>query len=124
MMHFAQAGIALVAAGASVLIIGGLVRETLRDGGRHFHLFPDTHDHPQKPVPTLLDTAPTNDAGPFPHPRNENSRRNKRSRTRAENDRGSEPKKRKKQRRSKKRERGERHAKPGSRPTAAETEDA
>ena len=70
MMHFAEAGIALVVAGASILTIAGLVRESLRDGGGHLHLFPDAldhdeDDHPELRIVRLSETSTTDDAGLF-----------------------------------------------------------
>ena len=101
MLHFAQTAIALVAAGASVLIVGGLVRETLGAKGRHLHLFPEAHNRAGIPVARPAETTPTNDAVPSPHSRRQEDQ------TRNNNERDVQRHARKKQRRNKKRDPGE-----------------
>ena len=64
-MHFAEVAIGLLTGGAAILIIAGLVLEALHDGGRHLHLFPDSHDQPQMPVAGVhVKNEASNDAGP------------------------------------------------------------
>lgn len=77
-LHFVQTGIALVAGGASILIVAGLVRETLQDRSRGFHLFPEAHES-DAPAEKPDEPAATNGAGPFPDAREEQSRARRRS---------------------------------------------
>ena len=124
MLHFAQTAIALVAAGASILIVGGLVRETVRKGGEHFHLFPDAHERTELPAANPVEAATTKAAIPFPRAQDENARLKNSARSRSDKDRALRRKRpRKERRQTRRRERSKEEANESASSVAAESED-
>jgi len=123
MLHFAQTAIALVAGGASILIIGGLVRETLHNKGRHFHLIPDAHDRPELRVADGGETEVRRVADPILEPRSEKTHGERKRRNRTDNNEARQQR-RKAQRRNKKRDRRRQRAETAKSTNSVQAEDA
>lgn len=124
-LHFAQTAIALVAAGASILIVGGLVRETVRKGGEHFHLFPDAHERTELPAENPVEAATTKAAIPFPRAQDKNARLKNNARSRSDKDRALRRKRpRKERRQTRRRERSKEKANKGGSTATADGDDA
>lgn len=138
--HVVQTAIALLGAGASILIIGGFLRETLHDRGPGFHLFPDAHNRSESPgakpdepgavqnrfeTPAAKPDEPgaANDAEPFPHSRGKPARDRKKARNRNGKAREAAARQRREQRRSERRLSSRTERETASDHASAETED-
>lgn len=122
-LHFVQVAFALIVAGAAVLIVAGLVIESLHDKGRHIHLFPDAHDRDEIPIADVPETALsfTPDTGPFSQAPADDTGRTKRG---PDGKDRAERKRRKEKRRNGKNRDTAAREESGGRTTAAETERA
>jgi hypothetical protein len=134
-MHFAHVAFALIAGGAAVLLIAGLVLETLQENEQNLGVFPDAGDATEKAeateVPAVREANAAEileDATPFSHSRGDRPRCNK-SLGRVEEREPDHPRRKEqhwKEKRNRKemRNRPEGHEKRNSRTASAETEDA
>ena len=130
-MHVVQIAMALLASGAAVMVIAGLVLESLHDDDQHLRLMAERPDPvPRFPVsqttaaPMPIEAEIADDAAPFQHTRGNAAGRNKRNQSRSDDGRETARQRRKEQRRDKKRERPERHTRTDGCTIGTETEGA
>lgn len=129
-MHFAQVAFAMLAGGAAILIVAGLVFEAVHGKEQHRRQRdlpnpvpePAAREVPAVPEPVAIESL--EEGRPFVHSRGDHERHDNRDRSRSEEDSETTRQRRKKKRRKEKGNRPKQRSDKNTPMASAETEDA